>query len=65
LPISKPSLPSVAAPVYDSTAEVVAALSVSGPAYRLSSAHFAHVATQIIAAADGISRRLGWVGPER
>lgn len=56
-------LNAVAAPVYDSAAEVVAALSVSGPSYRLSSEHFAQVAKQTIAAADGISRRLGWLGP--
>jgi DNA-binding IclR family transcriptional regulator len=56
-------LNAVAAPVYDNTAEVVAALSVSGPSYRLGSEHFAQVAKQTIAAADGISRRLGWLGP--
>jgi DNA-binding IclR family transcriptional regulator len=55
-------LNAVAAPVYDSTAEVVAALSVSGPSYRLGSEHFAQVAKQTVAAADGISRRLGWLG---
>lgn len=56
-------LNAVAAPVYASSAEVVAALSVSGPSYRLSSERFAQVAKQTIAAADSISRRLGWVGP--
>lgn len=55
-------LNAVAAPVYDSTAEVVAALSVSGPSYRLSGDQFGQVAKQTIAAAGSISRRLGWVG---
>ncbi|MET0703251.1 MAG: IclR family transcriptional regulator [Mycobacterium sp.] len=56
-------LNAVAAPVYDNTAEVVAALSVSGPSYRLGREHFAQGATHTIAGADGISRRLGWLGP--
>jgi DNA-binding IclR family transcriptional regulator len=55
-------LNAVAAPVFDSSAEVIAALSVSGPSYRLGAEHFGQVAKQTIAAADSISRRLGWVG---
>jgi DNA-binding IclR family transcriptional regulator len=54
-------LNAVAAPVHDSSGEVIAALSVSGPSYRLSSDHFGPVAKRTIAAADSISRRLGWV----
>lgn len=54
-------LNAVAAPVYDAHGDVVAALSVSGPSYRLSSDQFADVAKRTIAAAEGISRRLGWV----
>jgi DNA-binding IclR family transcriptional regulator len=54
-------LNAVAAPVYDSNAEVVAALSVSGPSYRLGAEHFEEVAKQAIAVAEGISRRLGWI----
>lgn len=53
-------LNAVAAPVYDSGAEVVAALSVSGPSYRLGEDQFADAAKRTIEAADGISRRLGW-----
>ncbi|AFM17831.1 transcriptional regulator [Mycolicibacterium chubuense NBB4] len=54
-------LNAVAAPVRDANAQVVAALSVSGPAYRLSAERFDEVAKQTIAAADEISHRLGWV----
>jgi DNA-binding IclR family transcriptional regulator len=56
-------LNAVAAPVYDSDAVVVAALSVSGPAYRLGEQQFADVARRTIVAAGRISRRLGWVEP--
>ena len=54
-------LNAVAAPVYDANAHVIAALSVSGPAYRLSEDQFEEVAKRTIAAAEVISRRLGWV----
>jgi DNA-binding IclR family transcriptional regulator len=54
-------LNAVAAPVFDVNAEVVAALSVSGPSYRLSEERFTEVAKVTIAAAEVISRRLGWV----
>jgi DNA-binding IclR family transcriptional regulator len=55
-------LNAVSAPVYDSNAEVVAALSVSGPSYRLGQDEFEDIAGRTIAAAERISRRLGWVG---
>jgi DNA-binding IclR family transcriptional regulator len=54
-------LNAVAAPVHDANAQVIAALSVSGPAYRMGPAQFEETAKQTIAAADAISRRLGWV----
>jgi DNA-binding IclR family transcriptional regulator len=54
-------LNAVAAPIYDASADVVAALSVSGPSYRLSESHFEEIAKVTIAAADVISRRLGWI----
>ncbi|MBF6332195.1 IclR family transcriptional regulator [Nocardia transvalensis] len=55
-------LNAVAAPVHDSTGSVVAALSVSGPAYRLAPERFGQVAELTIAAATGISRRMGYLG---
>ena len=54
-------LNAVAAPIRDANAEVVAALSVSGPSYRLSEGQFEEFAKVTIVAADVISRRLGWV----
>jgi DNA-binding IclR family transcriptional regulator len=54
-------LNAVAAPVHDGNAQVIAALSVSGPSYRMDPAQFDEAAKQTIAAADAISRRLGWV----
>lgn len=54
-------LNAVAAPVYDVHSQVVAALSVSGPTYRLGADRFEEVAKLTIAAADEISRRLGWI----
>lgn len=53
-------LNAVAAPVYDVHAQVIAALSVSGPSYRLAVDRFDEVAKQTVAAAEQISRRLGW-----
>ncbi|MCV7422267.1 IclR family transcriptional regulator [Mycobacterium yunnanensis] len=54
-------LNAVAAPVYDADERVVAALSVSGPSYRLSEGEFAQTAKRTVAAAETISRRLGWI----
>lgn len=51
----------VAVPVYDADDRVVAALSVSGPSYRLREDQFEEIAKKTVAAAMTISRRLGWV----
>ena len=58
-------LNAVSAPVYDSGSNVVAALSVSGPAYRFGADRFSEVAKKTKAAAEVISRRLGWVERDR
>ncbi len=58
-------LNAVSAPVYDADSKVIAALSVSGPAYRLSPDRFPEIAKQTTAAADVISQRLGWVERQR
>lgn len=52
-------LNALAAPVFDHEGVVVAAVSVSGPSYRLSPAVFPDVAPRLLAAAAEISRRLG------
>ena len=58
-------LNAVSAPIYDAGSNVIAALSVSGPAYRLSPDRFPEIAKQTTAAAEVISRRLGWVERDR
>jgi DNA-binding IclR family transcriptional regulator len=55
-------LNAVAAPIRDHTGNVVAAMSVSGPAYRLEPSRFEFVAEMTIASAAAVSRRLGHVG---
>jgi DNA-binding IclR family transcriptional regulator len=57
-------LNAVAAPVRDANSQVVAALSVSGPSYRLGEEKLGEVAKQTVAAADAISRRMGWLDPD-
>lgn len=58
-------LNAVAAPVRDATDQVIAALSVSGPSYRVGEDSFVEVAKRTVAAAEAISRRLGWIDPPR
>lgn len=55
-------LNAVAAPVFDSDGVIAAALSVSGPAYRLGPDRFASTAELAIASATEISHRLGYFG---
>lgn len=52
-------LNAVAAPVYDHAGALVAAMSASGPAYRLAPERFAEVAAVVVKTADDISSRLG------
>lgn len=56
-------LDAVAAPVRDAGGRVVAAISVSGPVYRLDAARIAEVAPAVVAAAADLSRRLGYAPP--
>jgi len=49
-------------PIRDSAGEIVAALSVSGPSYRLEPDGFEAMARRAIDAANQISRRLGYSG---
>jgi DNA-binding IclR family transcriptional regulator len=57
-------LNALAAPIQDGTGEVVAAVGVSGPSYRLTVESFPDAAAHLLAAAREISTRLGWFGPE-
>jgi DNA-binding IclR family transcriptional regulator len=55
-------LNAVAAPVQDRSGEVIAAVSVSGPAYRLDTDRLDELAAPLRAGAAEISRRMGWLG---
>jgi DNA-binding IclR family transcriptional regulator len=55
-------LNAVAAPIRSQYGEVVAAVSASGPAYRFTPARMEEVAPVLIAGADEISHRLGYLG---
>ena len=56
-------LNAVAAPVRDRSGAVVAALSVSGPAYRLDEDRLAVLTAPLARGAGEISRRMGWYTP--
>jgi DNA-binding IclR family transcriptional regulator len=55
-------LNAVAAPVRGADGSVVAALSISGPAYRLAPDSFPDVAERVVAAAGDVSTRMGFFG---
>lgn len=58
-------LNAIAAPIRDMSGQVVAALSASGPAYRLSPESFEPAASALISAASAVSRQLGLVMASR
>ncbi len=58
-------LNAVAAPVRDADGAVVAALSVSGPAFRMSSVDLPRIARLAVDAANAVSQRLGYVHRRR
>jgi IclR family acetate operon transcriptional repressor len=55
-------LNAVAAPVHGRDGAVIAAVSVSGPSYRLAPSRFEDVGALVVAGGEEISRRLGWRG---
>jgi DNA-binding IclR family transcriptional regulator len=55
-------LSALAAPVRDGDGDVVAAVSVSGPSFRMPSDSFPEIARRVVAGADDLSRRLGFFG---
>ena len=55
-------LNAVAAPIRDHIGGVIAALSVSGPAYRLTAERAREIAPTVVAAAGDVSRRMGHQG---
>jgi len=52
-------LNAVAAPVRDHAGEVIAAISVSGPSYRLTEPRIATLVAPLLTGATEISRRMG------
>lgn len=58
-------LSAVAAPVRDSTGRVVAAVGISGPAYRLTAETFPEAGAQLVDGAREISARMGYFGRTR
>lgn len=52
-------LNAVAAPIYDHTGKVAAAISVAGPAYRVTPERFPELVRQLLTAAGQISEQLG------
>lgn len=55
-------LTAVAAPIRDHAGEVIAALSVSGPVYRLTAERARDITPMVVAAADEIGKRMGHLG---
>jgi IclR family transcriptional regulator, acetate operon repressor len=55
-------LNAVAAPIHDASGAVVAAVSVSGPAYRVTADRIPDLGAQVVGAAAKISARLGFGG---
>jgi DNA-binding IclR family transcriptional regulator len=53
-------LNAVAAPIYDHNARVAAAISVAGPAYRVTPQRFPELVSLLVRTADQISERLGY-----
>jgi len=56
----EPGVRCAAAPVRDASGEVVAAISVSAPVFRLDDSRLAEVGGRLVEAATRISLRLGW-----
>lgn len=57
-------LNAVAAPIYDHSGQVVAAVSVAGPAYRVTPEMLPHLSNRIVQVASEISQLLGYMPPK-
>ncbi len=58
-------LNAVAAPIYDHSGHVVAAVSAAGPAYRVTPDTLPHLAERLVEVAAEISQLLGYLRPEK
>jgi DNA-binding IclR family transcriptional regulator len=50
------------APVFDHEGRIAGAISIAGPTYRMTAERLREFGPDIVAAADELSRRLGWAG---
>lgn len=57
----EPGLNAVAAPVFAQNGQVVAAISASGPSFRLTEGRIPEVAAAVRSAAEQVSARLGYL----
>ena len=53
----------VAAPIFDNSKRVIGAMSIAGPAYRLTLDHLHLLSTEVIRAAQALSAQLGYIRP--
>jgi IclR family acetate operon transcriptional repressor len=58
-------LNAVAAPIYDHSGQVVAAVGAAGPAYRVTPEMLPHLSDRLVQVAGEISQLLGYVKPEK
>jgi len=58
-------LNAVAAPIYDHSGQVVAAVSAAGPAYRVTPEMLPHLSDRLVQVAGEISQLLGYLKPEK
>jgi DNA-binding IclR family transcriptional regulator len=61
----EPNFVAMGAPIRDSRGDVIAGLSLAGPASRLTGERIRQLSVPLMRAAEEASRRLGWAGPER
>lgn len=59
------NLNAVAAPIHDARGNVIAAVDVWGPAFRLTPRRFPELGAQVRETAEAITVRLGGIAPER
>jgi len=58
-------LNAVAAPIYDHSGQVVAAISAAGPAYRVTPEMLPHLSDRLVQVAGEISQLLGYLQPDK
>lgn len=62
---NRPGIRCIGAAVRDHTGKGIAAISISGPTFRFTAERAVELAAPLLAAANGISERMGWVPSRR